>query len=367
MTFIASNPGDASGSTVGPAGKNSTRVGPQHRIPSLDGLRAIAISLVVLSHAIPQLPERLFGQLWRFDLGNLGVRVFFVISGFLITSLLLAETERSGSIKLTKFYLRRTLRIMPPYYCYIAIISLFAGASLESSHILAALTYTSNYFKTSWYVGHSWSLSVEEQFYLLWPGLLVLAGLRGGFKVAIALLLVCPVLRTLAVLHTDWPTNPRYAFECVADSLATGCILARFKNQIWALSAYRRLIESRIFSFFWILILACSMVGVRWPLVGSAVGISILNILSAVLIDGAVRRPESGIGRVLNFAPIRYVGVLSYSIYLWQQPFFAEGNTMPIGLKLLAILGCACLSYFLVERPALGLRTRIESIWFNRA
>ena len=154
----------------------------QNRIPSLDGLRAISILFVLFSHAVGThhfLAEGQVGPL--LGLGELGVRVFFVISGYLITTLLLEETARYGRIDLGRFYLRRTMRIFPAFYAFVlALIVLEAVGliALNPGDKLHALTYTSNYDPDrSWYVGHTWSLAVEEHFYLLFP-LLALVLLR---------------------------------------------------------------------------------------------------------------------------------------------------------------------------------------------
>lgn len=150
------------------------------RIPSLDGLRAISIVMVLVAHAsgtrlfpVPASAGNLLG------LGEFGVHVFFVISGFLITGLLLDELARTNRVDLRRFYLRRALRIFPPYYTYLAVVFLLALAGalqLAPRDMAHGLTYTSNYYPArSWFLGHTWSLSVEEQFYLLWPAVLMLA------------------------------------------------------------------------------------------------------------------------------------------------------------------------------------------------
>src|SRR5579862_7766942 len=160
------------------------------RIPSLDGLRAVAVVIVCISHLIG-------GPAALLDLGTVGVRVFFVLSGFLITTLLLSEYDRSGTINLPRFYFRRALRIFPASYTYLAIIAL-AGSlgviALRRNDLLYGLTYTVNYFMpaSSAFVQHAWSLAVEEQFYLLWPVLLVLAGRRRGLQIALLYICVAP-------------------------------------------------------------------------------------------------------------------------------------------------------------------------------
>ena len=136
------------------------------RIPSLDGLRAISIILVLLAHLSG---TRHFVKSGVFEIyGNVGVRIFFVISGYLITLLLLKEHERTATISLRDFYIRRAYRILPAAYVFMLPVILWYARSLNRVTILAAVTYTSNYIHVgNWILGHLWSLSVEEQFYLL--------------------------------------------------------------------------------------------------------------------------------------------------------------------------------------------------------
>ena len=163
------------------------------RIRSLDGLRAVSIILVMISHLIgvrgflvPEAAGRVF------ELGELGVRVFFVISGFLITSILLRELAEHNSVDLVRFYFRRTLRIFPPYYLFVlvlAIVQAIGLITLNPGDLSHALSYSSNYHpQRSWFVGHTWSLAVEEQFYILWPAILLLLGKRKGLVLALAAL-----------------------------------------------------------------------------------------------------------------------------------------------------------------------------------
>jgi peptidoglycan/LPS O-acetylase OafA/YrhL len=177
------------------------------RIPSLDGIRALSIAMVVAWHLSSSGSAPWLGQLWRIDSGNLGVRIFFVISGYLITSLLLAEHARTGTVSLRRFYFRRACRIMPAFYVFLGAMALAAALHLvPMSHaaLLRAATYSSNYLGTGWTLGHSWSLAVEEQFYLLWPSLIVLLGVRRSFIGAALVLLMSPLFRSIAA-----PTRSR--------------------------------------------------------------------------------------------------------------------------------------------------------------
>jgi len=151
--------------------------------------------------------------------GKLGVRVFFVISGFLITSLLLKESEKRGKISLLAFYKRRALRILPVYYFYIlaiAVVTMMGFRGIASSTFASALTFTTELWGNwnsvqNWPLSHTWSLSIEEQFYFTWPALLAILGYRFAGKVWIPLLLV--LAPTLRFLLWDQPIQ-HHLFVC---------------------------------------------------------------------------------------------------------------------------------------------------------
>ena len=175
------------------------------RIPSLDGLRAISIALVLFAHTSGTafFPSFVF---LRRHLGNFGVRVFFVISGYLITTLLLKELDKTGRISLKLFYIRRVFRIFPAAYFYLAVAAVllaFGLVELEWNDIVFGFTYTTNYDPVRpWHTIHLWSLSVEEQFYLIWPATLAFLGRRRAMVAAAAMIAVAPLLR-IAFLQTD--------------------------------------------------------------------------------------------------------------------------------------------------------------------
>jgi peptidoglycan/LPS O-acetylase OafA/YrhL len=346
----------------------------EYRIPSLDGLRGISIALVLLGHlagtvGFPLSAET--GNSW--NMAPLGVRVFFVISGFLITGLLLDEVARKGRIHLSRFYFRRTLRIFPPYYVYIAVMAALGIAGwldITGRDLAQTLTYTSNYNQDrSWYTGHSWSLSVEEQFYLLWPGVMILAGVRRGIWIAAAVVLLSPAIRLF-----EWnfvasaAGGVGHRFETVADAIAIGCVLAGVRSTLHGNPYYMRLLGSPLFFVVPVAALAASMLQDR-PQIYFAVGMSVTNIAVALCIDWAVTFHEGRIGRVLNAAPLVFVGWISYSLYLWQQPFLNRGadsvlTAFPQNLGF--AVAAALLSYFLVERPSLAWRKRLETRMFPK-
>jgi peptidoglycan/LPS O-acetylase OafA/YrhL len=347
----------------------------ERRIPSLDGLRAISIGLVLLGHLAGTQFFPLSEAIgYHLNLAELGVRVFFVISGFLITGLLLDEIDRRGRISLGHFYFRRTLRIFPPYYAYLFAV-LLAGAlgyiQLSPHDALRTLTYTSNYYpERSWYVGHTWSLSVEEQFYLLWPFILVVAGVKRGLWIAAAAVVAFPVAR-----FVEWNFLPSthsgigVRFETIADAIAIGCVLAGLRSWLHTSPLYMRAIGSPWFLAVPVAGIAANMLHDH-PQVSFAVGMTAANVCVALVIDWCVTFHDGRIGRVLNTAPMVFVGWLSYSLYLWQQPFLDDKTRSPLTAfpqNILIVIGLALASYFLVERPSLGLRKALERKLFRKA
>jgi peptidoglycan/LPS O-acetylase OafA/YrhL len=338
------------------------------RISSLDGLRAVSIMLVIVGHSADSLNAPSFlGPLNH--LGNLGVRCFFIISGFLITTLLLKEWEKTGSISMKGFYTRRALRIFPPSLAYIGIIAAcyaLGWLTLKPGDLTHALTYTMNYrYNPAHWFRHLWSLAVEEQFYLLWPGVLWFAGTRRGMKAAWGVVLADPVIRAIMwfVFHASDSAMTKH-FEAIADTLAIGCLLSMNFNRIGASHWYRRFQSSWL---FWAVALSLALGGNALFLVSQAgfyiIGQSITNLGIVLCIDWCIRNFDRGVGRFLNWSPMVYIGVLSYSLYLWQNAFLnpdwdAWPAKLPLNILLAFVMAFA--SYHLVEQPALRLRHRLH-------
>jgi peptidoglycan/LPS O-acetylase OafA/YrhL len=336
------------------------------RFPSLDGLRAISIVLVLLGH--------LSGTrgFVRVDLGigdyaHLGVVVFFVISGFLITRLMLSERAKSGYVSLRLFYARRALRLFPAAYTFIACVSLLWAAGilhLHSGDIWHAVTYTVNFApERSWQIGHLWSLSVEEQFYLIWPCTFVLLGPRRAVGAAVAAVLLGPVARSGAwLLLRGTPYRDLEMFPMVADSIAMGCLLAMvggwLERKSWYLQLFRPVYSAGLLA---LVLLTNRYMGYT---VVSVFGSTVINASLAVLIHRSVYCSRDWIARGLNWEPVAFVGVLSYSLYLWQQLFLNRSsgawiNAFPQNLAL--AVATALGSYFLLEKPLLKLRHRLRA------
>jgi peptidoglycan/LPS O-acetylase OafA/YrhL len=212
------------------------------RIPSLDGLRAVSIGLVLALHTLQRYNvKHPMSRIWYgiFD-GGTGVLIFFVISGFLITTLLLQEQQKRGSISLRGFYFRRALRILPPLYLYVVVLLLLGLAGrlvVTKIDIYSALFFFHNYAAGAMFsLEHFWSLSIEEQFYLIWPFVLIWClrrpgeeGKRKAARVALAVVVLSPILRVVSFAHSPhiwgYLHNP-YSFHVHADSLMFGCLIA---------------------------------------------------------------------------------------------------------------------------------------------
>jgi peptidoglycan/LPS O-acetylase OafA/YrhL len=336
------------------------------RIPSLDGLRAVSIVAVILGHLTGTggFPAWLTPVLVNpyVDVAELGVRVFFVISGYLITRLLLDEEARNGRASLPRFYLRRALRILPAYLVYVGIVAALAAAGLAAargSDILRALTFTINYVHrpAAWPVAHLWSLAVEEQFYLLWPLALVWAGRRRATSVAITVLWLVPLLRFATMLDH----HAVRSFHTTADALALGCLMALCAGRLGASPRASRLVDA-----WWlapVLLAASAAAGALQNNVTLLTQDALANLACAAVVLFCVRRPQSPAGRVLNMRPVMFVGTISYSLYLWQQLFIDRygvvSNAFPINVGL--AVAWALISFYGVERPFLRLRRHLES------
>jgi peptidoglycan/LPS O-acetylase OafA/YrhL len=334
-------------------------------LPSLDGLRAVSIALVLLGH-LSGTRGFVKADPGIGDYAHLGVVVFFVISGFLITRLMLLERTREGSVSLKLFYARRALRLFPAAYAFIACVCLLWWAGivhLQARDIWHAVTYTVNFMPgRSWEIGHLWSLSVEEQFYLIWPCTFVILGLRRAGWVALGVILFGPVARSCAWLFLrGTPYRDLEMFPLVADSLATGCLLAQVSGWLEGKNWYLRLFRPAYsVGLMGLILLINRYMGYT---VVSVFGTSVVNVSLAILIHRSVYCSRDRIGRVLNWKPIAFVGLLSYSLYLWQQLFLNRNSTAWINAfpqNLVFTVAAALGSYFLLEKPLLRLRHRLR-------
>jgi peptidoglycan/LPS O-acetylase OafA/YrhL len=335
------------------------------RIPSLDGLRAISVSLVIYWHLSYFENGRWIAT--RFDSGMLGVFTFFVISGFIITLLLKKERDAKGTISLKAFYLRRAFRILPPLCFFLTGVAVLTKLGLSESSpraLLVSLSFVRNYLPSSFpTLRHLWSLSVEEQFYLVWPFLYSRLSTRNAMRVLILVIIAAPLVRLLLFVNGAGGLALEWHTESVADGLAAGCLLAIWLNDLRANNVYQKFVRSPL-----CMVLPIITVAAAWqfsPMLYQAVGKSVIFLSVALTIDASIQRHDSLIGRVLNLVPFVLLGKLSYSLYLWQQVFLLEPRgTHPYAwfpFNLVLSIGAAAFSYYAIEQPSLKFGRRLIS------
>lgn len=372
---------DTSSSQGQPAGSAAPVHSASAYLPSLDGWRALAIALVLLSHALESilgaLPAGLTLDLLALKhLGLTGVQLFFGLSGFLITSKLLEEEQRHGRTNLSGFYLRRSFRILPAalvLLMVLGLLSLLGVLDIGLTRWLSTLFFAANYSSAtpSWYVGHFWSLAVEEHFYFLWPAAFVLLHhSRRRLALVFALALALAVWRALDFKYQITGAAPAAFWgrtDIQADGILWGVAIALLNaDPVWRPRLQRLLTAPANWGLLCALLLALQALnGLNWKL--DFLLISVKAALLPLLMLGTVLRSSDWPARLLERAPLRFVGRLSYSLYLWQQLFLVGsvdrvpglGALQVFPLNLIAVFACAMLSLYLVEQPMIKLGQRL--------
>jgi len=342
--------------------------------PGLDGLRAVSVAAVVLYHAeIPWFPG-----------GFLGVEVFFVISGFLITTLLLEERERNGAVSMRGFWTRRAKRLLPALYLLLAVVSAASllvyrdAAGRMGGDVIAALLYVSNWWQIhldqSYFaqagrpplLQHLWSLSIEEQFYLIFPPLFVLAVARFTHRSIRWFLIGCSIASAIymAILFTPFedPSGAYYNTFSRASGLLLGAVLAMF----WAPWRQRRstgpgaVAAMNVSGLLGVVVIVWFVTRVNaFDSFIYRGGFLLLDLVCVVVI-AVIVHPSALLGRFLGVAPLRWLGLRSYSIYLWHWPIFVvtrPGIDVPLDgwplfvLRIALTMAAAEASYRFVELP----------------
>jgi peptidoglycan/LPS O-acetylase OafA/YrhL len=335
-------------------------------LPALDGLRAVAVFTVVASHS--NLPLRIPG--------DLGVSAFFVLSGFLITRLLVRERERTGKVSVRRFYLRRTMRIFPAYYAFLVLsyaLDARAGQQWSRALLANALTYTVNYFNAfnhhpATSVAHAWSLAVEEQFYLLWPLAFVILAARGRR----ALVTGVGVAALGAVAWRSWlflgaHVDSAYvynAFDTRLDNLAIGCLLALAVDYDSVVAAAGMLAKRSWFPIMTLALLLTSRLASPESYHYS-IGFTVDALLVATLIVQLLQLYRARLWCWLEWPAVRYLGAISYPIYLYHQwgasvgrRIAGDAHAFELVIGVTATIILATGSYFIIERPFLKLKAR---------
>lgn len=335
---------------------------------ALDGIRGLAILLVMLCH-IPSLP--LQG-------GFIGVDLFFVLSGFLITTLLVEEWQETGRISLGAFYARRLLRLIPPLLVVLGVVLLYSELR-EDKRALSAMQKSA--LMTLFYVGNwfmafgayprkeltaTWSLSVEEQYYLVWPLLLIflLRWAPRGVIVGVLIHLIVITAANRIAIHAFNASPDRIFFG--TDTHADGLLAGSLAGLLFSWGALpktpggqRALQIAALLS----LGLLGVLTGIGWHADAHMVrtGYLGLNLAAMLLILALVGTPTGLLHRLFEFAPLAWLGRISYGVYLWHMvTFWLVSGKMPWAALIGLTIAIAALSYYVLERPILKFKTRFE-------
>lgn len=322
-------------------------------LPSFDGMRAIAILLVLATHA-GVLPG-----------GTLGVDLFFVLSGFLITTLLLEEHETAGTLSVQAFYARRAFRLLPALWLLLGVYAIHAllqhGRLGSPGHIggaaLIGFGYVANFFAAAWsphqahYLMHLWSLAQEEQYYLLWAPLLLFVLVRGQIRTILCGIAVLVVLvtteRWILLLSGAASTRISFAPDTNLDSLLIGSAAGFLWTRTTLQVRGRTAIAAAVVAAAAVFAMPHFTSGDRADLL-TAVSPIFPAACAAVLIFLAADCGRTFASRTLGIGPLRYLGVMSYGVYLWHFPLMHLLGVLR-GLGLTAVV--APVSYRYVEAP----------------
>jgi peptidoglycan/LPS O-acetylase OafA/YrhL len=351
------------------------------RIPYLAGIRGIAILMVFFAHAIYL--NDFFTQLGVFKTilfnSHLGVMIFFVLSGYLITTLLIKEKERTGEINVKHFYLRRALRIFPVFYLYLFVVTLlywFGKVKISGYLLIFSSLYLNNYMNLFpvdmgdapdyRILGHFWTLSLEEQFYLVWPTLVILVGLLNMKKIMPFILCAYPLMRiTTYLLFPAMRGQIGMMLHTMGDCIFWGCFAALIEkfNRPAVDKMITAFMEKRIypFSLFVVLFIICPIGSYYLKgMFSLTIGFTIEGIcISTLLLFILNGKPEYM--NFLNNKILMYIGLLSYSIYIWHVLFLRTDTILNIfPLNIIATGIVAYCSYHYIEMPILKLKNKLK-------
>lgn len=325
--------------------------------PSFDGIRAAAVLSVVAFHC--RFPDT--------NGGFIGVDIFFVLSGFLITTILRAELRQTGAIQIGRFYYNRALRLCPPLFLMLSFYAIsaplfFPDANPASDIVLAGL-YLSDYSRAFWgmpdYLSHTWSLAVEEHYYLIWPLIVLFTRRwsdRGFLAVLIGAFVAAASWRVFAMADPGQWEQIYYRF----DTRLSGLILGS------AISAVPRLpgrAAAAVMGPLAVCVLLIAASVLRWKSPEAHHWAAVLVDVAAAMLILSVASGRSALARILSWRPVVYVGLLSYSIYIWHYPIarlvrdqFGPSATFLIVAGASFLI--AALSYEFIEKPAKTFRKR---------
>lgn len=326
----------------------------------------MAIAIVVARHA----GEVSYPAVTAFAFGFAGVDIFFVLSGFLITSLLVGEWSRTARISLVQFYVRRALRLLPALFAFLLVLLAFVPfqpvgsrrSLVEAAGLSAA--FLGNIAKTlNWHfpLPHMWSLGMEEQFYVVWPVtllFLLLAGARRSVVIGVALggaVLVAALRIVLAAMGSASSVTLFYS-PLHSDGLLLGCALGL--AYAWHLlpspESIRRVLGPAVLVAAAVF-LVVSVRGAPYVTWGTTIGLSAIALASAVFVYAAIDERPVWPLRFLIWRPVTYIGEISYALYIWHFPvlWLWPTNQLRVEGRVAIAVVCAAASYHLVEKPFL--------------
>ena len=356
---------------------NDRQAASERRIGALDGWRGISILLVIAGHLLDYRyldVSRLSFQYRLVEvISTSGVCIFFTISGFIIVRLAIQEHARSGRFSTLAFYVRRCCRILPPLWVYLACVSIFAALDLitqRADQTAPVLGFVCNLPGTDCghFAGHTWSLAYEEQFYILLPLLMLWPRLRLTLPCLLLFLISVPYLgRALQLGHPGYlAAHGAFYFSLIC----AGALCAARSDTVERLaqmrySGYATLIAFCLLLCMWMLD-AAGHVATALPL-WQRLRMELLPIVEPIciawLVAGSVYQ-RNYLTRLLEWTPLNFIGVISFSLYLWQGLFTNLPQYYPHKSFLLfppLMFVCAAASYWLVERPFVRLGKRILS------
>lgn len=341
-------------------------------IPTLDGWRAVAVLAVLVNHDRTWLSTS-----WIHNYGREGVDLFFALSGILICTRLLEEEQTSGRINLRNFYIRRICRIQPAALTYLACISLlmiFGVLNRAFGGVGFAASLVRNYLPLhspvdDWYTAHFWSLSVEEHFYLIFPGfLIILRKYRVSILVSLAFVLELwqVFLKRHPSLQFGWSPSSHTDVAVIGILLAASVALLLIRPRI------REWCQSWLHPYGTLAVAGIVWLGavLRFRHSDSFFSFAVLCTYPLIIVSTWLHA-ETLIGKALESAPLRFIGRISYSIYLWQMLFFCTVYAIPAPhspillhfqmswLRYPATLAASAVSYYVVEKPMVKLGHRL--------
>ncbi|MCS3801780.1 acyltransferase family protein [Niastella sp. OAS944] len=338
---------------------------------TLDGLRAISILFVLVAHFSRS--EHQPAVTYIFGGGTLGVHIFFVLSGFLITALLLKEKITTGYISLRDFYIRRFFRIIPVAFLFLLVLfimDLFLPLNLKGKDFLRVVTFTENLSLTNnWYTHHFWSLSVEEQFYLIFP-FFIRKNLGLYVKMSVVLIICSPVISYIAYHNSFDSASLKYTFT-IADKFLNEGLLSILIGSLTSILLFKLNASHRnnkgAVGYLQLSILLLIWLFNKHPFL-SGISMLLCAVLIALFISISMIHEDTFLNKFLNLKYIRLIGVLSYSLYIWQQLFtdkqpwkdwFMYGDS--IILNTCALFLVAYISYYFYEKKFIKLKNRFKS------